>query len=154
MVKIKVGDIFEIKTPKGNAYLHYVYKDNLTGDLIRILPGTYAVTPSETELLNLAQAKELYVVFFPLAYAYKQGIVQKVGSYGIDNFIRPRYMRTKHMVRGEFLGWHIVDTSTWQRQLVKKLTSDQLKLNPWGLWNDTLLVERITEGWMPEKWTS
>ena len=31
MEKIKIGDIFEISTPKGNAYLQYVDSDKTIG---------------------------------------------------------------------------------------------------------------------------
>jgi|GEM_PF-3874736 len=34
MASIKLGNIFEINTPLGNAYLHYIYKDKSLGDLI------------------------------------------------------------------------------------------------------------------------
>ena len=61
-------------------------------------------------------------------------------------------MRTEHNIRGEFLGWHIVDTETWQRQLVKTLSPEQKKLSPWGIWNDTLLIENLVNDWSLEKW--
>ncbi|HBX87942.1 MAG TPA: hypothetical protein DEG09_04910 [Marinilabiliaceae bacterium] len=128
MGRIKVGDIFEINTPKGKAYLHYVYKDKTTGDLIRVLPGLYSDRPASFD--KLAGSKESFMVFFPLSAAYKQKIVEHVGHYPADSFEKPKYMRTEHIVRGEFLGWHIIDTETWKRQLVKTLTPEQKKLSP------------------------
>jgi len=50
------------------------------------------------------------------------------------------------------LGWHIIDTETWQRQLVKTLTPEQKQLSPWGIWNDTLLIENLVDDWELEKW--
>jgi len=41
-------------------------------------------------------------------------------------------MCTNHNVKGEFLGWNIIDSDTWQRQLVKTLNSEQKQLSPWG----------------------
>jgi len=114
MGKIKLGDVFEINTPKGS--------------------------------------KEQYSVFFPLSAANHRGIVKKVGYYPVNEFVKPKYMRTKHNVRGEFLGWHIVDTDTWHMQLVKTLTSEQKMFSPWGCWNDTLLIENLVNGWSLEKW--
>jgi hypothetical protein len=61
-------------------------------------------------------------------------------------------MRIEHMVRGEFLGWHIVNTATWHNTLVKNLSSEEKKLSPWGIWNDTLLIERLTNDWSLENW--
>lgn len=151
MGRIKVGDIFEINTPKGKAYLHYIYKDKETGDLIRVLTGLYSERPASFD--KLAGSKENYMVFFPLSAAAKQKIVEQVGHYPADNFAKPRYMRTEHIVRGEFLGWHIIDTETWERQLIKTLTPEQKKLSPWGIWNDTLLIENLVDDWSLEKWS-
>ncbi len=150
MGKIKIGDIFEIGTPKGKAYLHYIYKDDMTGDLVRVLSGLYAERPFEFD--KLATEKEQYIISFPISTAKKQNIVDIVGYYPAINFKKPKYMRTEHNVRGEFLGWHIVNTETWKRELVKSLTDEQRKFSPWGIWNDTLLIENLVKGWSLEKW--
>lgn len=150
MVKIKIGDIFEINTPKGKAYLHYVYKDKTIGDLIRVLPGLFLERPTNFEML--VGLKECYMIYFPLTFAYKQKIVDLVGNVSINNFTKPKFMRTEHIINGQFLGWHIIDTDTWQRQLVTVLTSEQKKLSPWGIWNDTLLIERLEQGWSLDNW--
>jgi hypothetical protein len=150
MKKIKVGDIFEITTPQGNAYLHYIFKDSEIGELIRILPGLYSERPANLD--PLAGAQELCLIFFPLTAAHKKQIVEIVGSYSSEKFDRPKYMRTEHIVYGEFLGWHIIETSTWKRKFVKKLDLAQKQLSPWGIWNDTLLVEKLVNNWTLEKW--
>lgn len=150
MARIKVGDIFELNTPKGKAYLHYVHKDSVTGELIRVLQGLYSERPANLD--KLAASEERYIISFPLTAATKQNIVERVGNYSTSNFSKPKLMRTEHNIRGEFLGWHLVDTETWQRQLVKTLSPEQKKLSPWGLWNDTLLIENLVSDWSLEKW--
>ncbi|CAG0988535.1 hypothetical protein METP2_02424 [Methanosarcinales archaeon] len=150
MARIKLGDIFEINTPKGKAYLHYIHKDSVTGELVRVLQGLYSERPANLD--KLADSEERYIVSFPLTAATKQKIVEPVGNYPTSNYSKPKLMRTEHNIRGEFLGWHLVDTETWQRQLVKTLTSEQKKLSPWGLWNDTLLIENLVNDWSLEKW--
>ncbi len=150
MKNIKLGDIFEITTPKGNAYLHYVYKDIELGELIRVLPGLYSKRPTSVE--KLAISRELYYIFLPLAAAQKGNIVELAGSYFSGTFNKPKYMRTEHNVRGEFLGWHIIETDTWKRKLVKHLNSTQKQLSPWGIWNDTLLIENLANKWTLEQW--
>ncbi len=149
MARIKTGDIFEIKTSKGKAYLHYIFKDETNGDLVRVLPGLYYDQPDDIE--GLASEDESFLVFFPLSAANRKKIVEKVGHYRSD-LTRPEYMRTEHYIRGEFLGWHIINTDTWQRELVKELSDSQKQLSPWGIWNDTLLVERLEEGWTLDGW--
>lgn len=150
MKRIKLGDIFEINTPKGKAYLHFIYKDSVLGELIRVLPGLYSDRP--VNLGDLAKLNECYMVSFPLAAAVKKTIVIPVGFYPASDFSKPRFMREEHIVRDEFLGWFIVDTDTWKRQLVKNLTPEQKKYSPWGIWNDTLLVESLVNDWKLEEW--
>ncbi len=150
MGKINLGDIFEIKTAKGSAYLHYVYVENTGRELVRVLPGLYSERPENLE--ELAKGKEQFLVFFPLSPAVKRKIVQKVATASSETFTMPQYMRSPHNVRNEFLGWFIINTSTWQRQLVKELTVEQKKMSDWATWNDTLLVKLLTEGWSLESW--
>ena len=145
-----LGDIFEIETGGGKAYLHYIYNDKTIGDLIRVLPGLYATRPNKIE--EIASLEEIFMVFFPVSIASKKKIVTKIGSYPVDNYTKPKFMRTKHQIGAEFLGWHIVDTETWKRELVQNLSSEQRKLSPWGVWNDTLLKERLVSNWNLVEW--
>jgi hypothetical protein len=150
MKKIKLGDIFEIDTPKGKVYLHYIYKDKVIGDLIRVLPNFYPERPSDIEELNTSIEK--FMVFFPLSFAYKKNIVSLVGYFSANNFGKPKYMKSQHFIKGEFIGWHIVDTETWQRTLVGNLTLEQRQLSPWGIWNDTLLINNLVNDWSLDNW--
>jgi hypothetical protein len=150
MAKIQIGDIFEIGTSKGKAYLHYIYRDESIGELVRVLQGLY--TKRLDDLERLAASKERYMIFFPLTVAFKKKIVNYAGHYDLKGFTKPEFMRDEHLVKGASLGWYIVNTSTWHRQLVEKLTSDQKLLSPWGIWNDTLLIERLEQDWSLEQW--
>ena len=150
MKKLKLGDIFEIKTPIGSAYLHYIYKDETIGDLIRVLPGLFTERPDDFDAI--ASAKERYMIFFPLSAANNRKLVERVGFYPADEFEMPKYMRTKHIIGKEFIGWHIVQTDTMKRQLLQTLTPEQKQLSPWPTWNDTLLIERLVNHWSLEKW--
>lgn len=147
---MKLGGIFEIKTAKGNAYLHYIYKHKTLGTLIRVLPGLYAERPSNFD--EIAKEQERYMIFFPLGAASRRKIVEKAGHYSAEGFGMPKYMRDPHNIGKEFLGWHIVDTKTWKRELVRTLTPEQKQLSDWASWNDTLLRERLEQGWVLEEW--
>jgi hypothetical protein len=151
MGKTQIGDIFEIQTPAGKAYLHYIKKDPKAGrELVRILPGLYSERPSDFQ--QLASLEEQYLLFFPVSAAKRKRIIEWVGFYPADNIDMPKFMRDEFNVKGESLGWHIVDTQTWHRELVKDLTPEQRKLSDWASWNDTLLIKRLLEGWSLEKW--
>ncbi len=150
-MRINIGDIFEIETPIGLAYVHFIHQDNSIGELIRILPGIYSWKPNDLDLL--VQSKERFMVFFPLKAAFKRKIVKAVGHYPADQFSKPKFMRSPHIVQGEMLGWHIINTETWQRKLVDKLKIEEVGLSPWGIWNDTLLIENLVNNWSLENWT-
>ena len=145
MNKIKIGDIFEINTPKGKAYLHYIYVDEDKIELIRVLPGLYSERPNHLD--KLASSPERYVIGFPLAPAYRKGIIERVGFYPADSFCKPRFMREPHGI----LGWHIVDTNTLYREFVEKLTLQQKTFSSWGVINDTMLIEWLVDDWSLDK---
>ena len=92
------------------------------------------------------------MIFFPLSFANKKKILKLAGYYPINEFNKPKFMRTEYYIRGKFLGWHIVNTDTWERELTEVLTPEQKKLSPWGIWNDTLLIENLVNGWSLENW--
>lgn len=151
MKKITIGDVFAIKTPRGEAYLQYAYKDNSNIEIIRVLPGLFLDRPAD--IVELVNRKELFLVRFPLAAAYRKKIVEFVGHYPIpSNFEKPRYMRSDFIDKDGNLIWHIIDTETGKRQLVKELSEEQKMLSPYDIWNDTFLIERLTEGWTLDKW--
>ena len=150
MKRIKVGDLFEIETAKGKAYLHFIYIDKELGSLIRILPGMYKERPENLD--DIVNNKENFMIFFPLLAAFKKNIVYFVDNYNEKKYTKPKYMRAKHIIADSFLGWYIVNTDTWDRQLVKELTPDYKELSPWGIWNDTLLIENITNEWNLLEW--
>ncbi len=151
MVRLKIGDVFEIVTSNGIGLFQYVHKDETIGQLIRILPNLY----EEGYVIEkeIVEKKELYLIHFPLGSAIKQKIVAKKGNYPIpQDFKLPQKFRDNHIVNGEFICWHIVDYNTWKRDKVEKLSDEQKQLSPWGTWNDTLLKERLAEGWTLNNW--
>jgi hypothetical protein len=150
MRRIQIGDIFEINTSKGKAYLHYIHNNKLEGAVIRVLQGLYSERPEKFE--ELVTSEERYIISFPLSVATKRKIVENVGHYPASNFSVPRIMRSTHKIGNEFIGWFLIDCETNQRRLVKSLTPEQKKLSPWGIWNDTLLIERLENDWSLDNW--
>lgn len=153
MAKIKLGDLFEIETAKGTGYLQYGCLDGDGIEIVRVLAGPYSERPEN--LSEKVNEKEKYLVHFPLAAAYRRKLVCLVGNFPLPkDFVKPQFMRTTYVRQGEFLGWHIVNTETLHRQFVKELSASQKRLSPWGVWNDTLLKEKLEEGWSLENWMS
>lgn len=152
MTKLKIGDVFSIETQNGKAYFQYVFNNKILVELIRILPGTYH--SDVVDLEKLVSEHELFMVHFPLKAAIKKKIVCFIGNFKLPtNFKNPKFMRSKKTDReGNLIAWQIVDYETWNRTNVARLSEEQKKLSPWGTWNDTLLINRLNEGWTLERW--
>ena len=152
MKKLKTGDVLSISTTKGLAYLHYVGVDRHKIDHIRVLDGTFESGCDNLELL--VKNKERFCIGFPLRVAYRMGIVKVAGFFPSDSFGIPRYTRSPHVIRGDFLGWHIIDTATLKRKLVENLSVDDIKLSPSWIINDTLLIDWLEQDFSLEKWNN
>ncbi|MHC8393470.1 hypothetical protein ACYZT8_07365 [Pseudomonas sp. LB3P93] len=146
---IKIGDVFAIETTSGKAYFQFVKKIPPMGSLIRVLPGTYNELP---DLDALVEEKTNFWIFFPVSAALKQGIIHKTKVCVIP----------EHSQKTPIFRTGVVDPSTgrvdawwfWNGERewkVGEITQEQRAYPIRGTWNDTLLVQRIEEGWLPEK---
>jgi hypothetical protein len=145
----RLGNIFELKTPKGFAYFQNTYKDDKFGHLIRILPGLYDTRPTSFSGLN--QSKELYFIFFPLGAAVSRELVKYVADEPIPAWAqKPPIMRRAggRSREGKVQNWFIPDGNG--EKLVVKLNDEQKHFSLAQIWNDTMLIERICSGWLPE----
>ncbi|HEY3912993.1 MAG TPA: hypothetical protein VGN61_00795, partial [Verrucomicrobiae bacterium] len=73
--KVQLGDILEIPTKKGLAYVqfsHYHQPPPHFGAVIRILPGLFLERPKDFQAL--ANQKELYYTLFPVKAAVNRNI--------------------------------------------------------------------------------
>ncbi len=148
--QIKEGDIFELKTPSGFVYLHYLFQDPNFSELIRVLPGIYTDRPKYLE--SLADSKELFMIHFPLLEVYKKKIVEKVGFSSVENIEVPKFFRSMHTIRGIFIGWYIFERSTLKKTLVQTLSEEQKQLSHWGIYNESILIDLLEIGWNLENW--
>lgn len=149
-MKLNKGDTFRIRTKNGFGFLQYVETDDMGIEFVRVLePIKESGKISQPEV----DQKERWNIGFPLKAATRKKITEKVGSFEIPaSFVNPEYARSKHNVRGEFLGWHIVHKSSLKRELKRNLDAKDLKLSPHGIMNDTLIVERLEKNWRLENW--
>lgn len=149
-MKLKPGDTYRIPTQKGYGFLQYIETDDLGIEFVRILEPI-----SENGEITQAEVNqsERWNIGFPLKVAIRRKIVEKVGHFDLPKeFEKPEFARSKHTIRGEFHGWHIVNRKTLMHQLKKELNEDDLKLSPHGIMNDTLIIERLEENWRLENW--
>lgn len=147
---LKAGDVFAIRTANGDAYFQFARKMPPMGALIRVLPGTYSDQPLEWDAL-ISQRTNFWI-FFPVAAAAKQGIVKKIANFPIPAHAQEPLLFRAGVVdpsTGKVEDWWLWDGEKEWR--VGAITEEQRKLPIRGSWNDTLLVKRIEEGWLPEK---
>lgn len=147
--KIKIGDIIEIPTARGFCYAQYSHKHADYGSLIRVIPGFLKSRPSDFS--ELVQQPELFVTFLPLQAVMNRGIFEVVGNVAVpDCAMAFPLFRTGFIdpVNRKVKVWWLWDgVKEWK---VGDITPEQRKLPLRGIWNDTLLIERIEAGWSPE----
>lgn len=149
---LKIGDILEVPIPRGLAYVQYTHYQKPLGTLVRVLPGFYQSRP--TGFVELAKAKELYFVFCPIETLVDQGLLEVASNERVpDSAVQFPPMRRRGFVRplskgGGVSHWTIVEGEKEYR--VEKLTAAQARLSIASSWNLGMLVERLTEGWLPE----
>lgn len=149
MARIKIGDVVEVQTSKGLAYAHFTHKHAEYGNLLRVFRRFFEVRP--TDFQGLVNSEPAFVCFFPLAAAINLKIVEIAGNAPIPaaalNF--PLF-RSGLPFPGEqrVSDWWLWDGGkSWR---IGEITDEQRKLSILGIWNDTLLVERLESDWRPE----
>jgi hypothetical protein len=144
-----IGDLIEIPTRQGLAYAQYTHQKAQWGALIRVLPGLHGSRPPDLEAV--AKQKETFSTFFPLKAAIAKRIFKIVGKASVPPEAQkfPLFRAAGGIDRdGRVLNWFLWDGEReWK---VDGLTDEQRHLPIRGVWNDTLLVQRIEEGWTPE----
>src|SRR5688500_194893 len=117
-MKIKEGEVFAIRTKIGYGFLQYVTTNNLGIELIRVLEPIKEQNQISQDEVNV---KERYSVHFVVKAALRKKLIERTGLFTIPSYYEiPTKARTEYKVRGEFLGWHIVDQKTLQRELKKE----------------------------------
>ena len=149
---VSIGDVLEVPTPRGLAYAQYTHYQKPLGTLIRVLPGFHQARLAD--FVRLAKEKELYFVFCPIKTLVGQGLLQVASNECVPNSaVRFPPMRRRGFVRpvskgGGVSHWTIVEGEKEYR--VEKLTAAQARLSIASCWNLGMLVERLTEGWLPD----
>ncbi|WP_145291857.1 hypothetical protein [Pirellulimonas nuda] len=144
-----VGAVLEIPTSSGLAYALCTHYQRGYGALLRVFEKLYGTRPSDVP--RIAEDGVRFSVFFPLEQAIKQRVFSIVGQVAIPDELQsfPVFRagvidpKTKKVAT-----WWLWDGHTEWR--VGQLKPEQRKLPIRGIWNDTMLVERIVSDWRPE----
>lgn len=156
--KSKFGDVFEIATPAGLAYVQFTHLNDVMGHLVRVLPGLFATRPED--IGELAKQKELYFVFYPLDYAWRDNKVSFVSNQPIPEWAQP-YPLMRWMGFEDENGkrpWKILRASDsltlefhQRTPLIWRLTPEQKKLSIHCLRGHEAMLMELARGWTPER---
>jgi hypothetical protein len=118
-------------------------------DLLRVLPGFFESRPFDICLV--ANQKTVFVTYFPLQAALNKKIFAVVNNCPVPvhggefPLFRAPGWRDRS---GNVLDWWLWDgIKSWK---IGELNPGQRKLPIQEVINDTLLLERIEQGWTPE----
>jgi len=157
--KPEIGDVCEIKTPAGLAYLQYTHDGKDMGQLVRVLPGVFSARP--IDFADLAKRRELYFVFYTLNYAIRDRHSEVVSHQPVPEWAQPYpLMRWCGALdpSGKVIAWKIFSASSQltvrEHQctpLMHNLTAEQRKLSIHQLWPHPVMVKELARGWTPER---
>jgi len=145
--RARLGDILEVRTPRGLAYVQYTARHPEYGDAIRVLPGFFDVRPKEWEALA---SQEGYFTFYPVRAAVSQGLAEVATNQPIPPGRElPSVFRRYGWITpsGEVKTWIISDGT---KEFVRtELSEEERRLSLAGMWNHEFLVERLVQEWHP-----
>lgn len=149
-MKPSIGDVVEIPTPQGLAYAQYAHHHDRYGAMLRVLGGLYEERPAD--FAELAAKRERFNVFFPLAAAIAEGIVEPIANEPVPEHARefPLFRTGRRNPKtGKVDVWWFWDGEReWP---VEELSDEQRDVSIRGIVNDTRLIERIVSGWTPRQ---
>ncbi|MEZ5308059.1 MAG: hypothetical protein R2684_13010 [Pyrinomonadaceae bacterium] len=148
-MKIKTGDIFELKTDIGLFYLQYIGKREDGIEFVRVFDGPFSERPDI--IATLADNGERFFIQLPISASVRRGMFERVGENTEQVPGIPKFMRDTPVMPGQ-TGWDIVDTKTCKRKHVEELTAEEVALSPWEWWNHATLKHSLEEGWRLENW--
>jgi hypothetical protein len=149
--RIRLGDVVEVRTPRGLAYLQYTSKHPRLGDTIRVLPGLFVERPDPAKLNALAM-QEGYFTFYPVGAAVRHQLVEIVATCSVPPNLDspPLLRRTGAMTpQGKVTSWRITD-GTKETLVRRELSAEEKRIPLASIWNHEFLVMRLSEQWLPE----
>jgi hypothetical protein len=140
--RAKPGDVLQLNTPKGFAYLQYVGRHSEYGDAVLVNPKL-GVRP---EVFTSQAFSGGYLVFYPATAAVARGLVAVVDH--LAPLSLPQRLRRPGARSGQHIATWIIEDGTAET-VKSKLSEDDLRLPIAVIWNHELLTQRVLEGWNP-----
>lgn len=140
--KIRTGDVFELATPCGYAYLQYSHEHPEYSSLIRVLDGLHPKRPDD--LAEFVAAPERFVVFFHIKSALSDGFVERIGQYPLPQAARD-FPQMRMSLFGT--GWLILANAVDEVARVRDLNPEQRLTPTVEIWPQPILRSRVASTW-------
>jgi regulator of ribonuclease activity B len=148
--RVRLGDVLEVSTPRGLAYIHYTYFTYRPYfEAIRVLPGFFTTRPAD--FTALVADPRAFFAFYPVRPAVSQGLVEIVAHHPVppDQAFPAIYRRAGARSReGRVLAWLIFEGT--KQTLVRELSEEQRYLPIDRIWMHDSMVSALTKEWRPE----
>lgn len=138
-VRAKPGDVLELNTPKGSAYLQYIGRHPEYGDAVLVNPAL-----GERRIGQAFSGG--YVAFYPVSAAVARQLVEVVDHLTPPQL--PQRLRRPGARSGLRVNTWIIENGSGET-VTSKLSEDDLLLPVAVIWNHELLIQRVLEGWNP-----
>jgi hypothetical protein len=130
----KIGDIIEVPTSKGFAYVQYTHEHKgpgtIWGSIIRVLQGFYKTRISEEELSKVVKQPHRFQTFCPVHRMVNIGDWERVGNFPVPDFAQkfPIFKNCHHTpkIPPENRNWSLWDgEKSWRAE--KLSLEEQIK---------------------------
>jgi hypothetical protein len=149
--RARLGDVLEVSTPRGLAYIHYTYFTYQPyWEAIRVLPGFFTERPAD--FTTLVDSPEAFFAFYPARVAVSQGAVEIVAHHPVppEKAFPAVYRRTGAISReGRVLAWIICEGT--KETLVRELSEEQRYLPIARILMHDSLISYLVKEWRPEQ---
>jgi hypothetical protein len=149
--RARLGDVLEVSTPRGLAYIHYTYFTYRPYfEAIRVLPGFFTTRPAD--FTTLVANPRAFFAFYPVRPAVSQGLVEVVANHPVPpgQAFPAVYRRAGARSRdGRVLAWLIFEGT--KQTLVRELSEEQRYLPIDRIWMHDSMVSALTNEWRPEQ---
>lgn len=149
--KLTIGDVYQLKTPKGWAYLQFIQKPIGTAPMFRVLDVLASKPLSQEEIEQAVLSPERFTILLGILVAVRWKLAEYVCNIPLpDDYTPPRYrINDMRDLTGK---WHIIDQETNESRRVDTLSEKQKQFPLDVIPAPDLLAERIASGWTPKDW--
>lgn len=153
--KCDIGDVFEVATNRGLAYIQYSHDHGRYGSLVRVLPGLFP--KRRPDLCGLTMNHERFYTFYPVRSGLQLGKVALVAHCIVPTAARA-FPLLRHRAgrdpKTREMRWWLWDENGVAGSRVSQLTHEQSSRSIAEICNHAALVDKIESDWAPSRSTA